>query len=106
MDLAVARAQMANRAIPHGPLAAHFYLFEKKSPSTAKKLSIDFDKNQHGAKKLTTGLQKFRGENMGRLNDTLINALLVQTWNAYREGRQVTAADLKWTSAKEYPDIA
>jgi hypothetical protein len=106
MDVAVARAQLANKAVPSGPLAAHFYLFEKKSAPTAKKLAIDFDKNQHGARKLTTMLQKARKENLGRLNDTWINALLVQTWNAYREGRQVTAPDLKFNDTKEYPKIA
>jgi hypothetical protein len=106
MELAVARAQMANKVIPPGPLAAHFYLFEKKHSSTAKKLSIDFDKNQHGARKLTTMLQRARKENLGRLNDTWINALLVQTWNAYRAGRQVTASDLKFNDTREYPEIA
>ena len=106
MEQAVARALMANKAVPAGPLAAHFYLFEKKSPTTAKKLAIDFDKNQHGARKLTTMLQKARKENLGRLNDVWINALLVQTWNAYREGRQVTASDLKFNDAREYPEIA
>ena len=105
MELAVTRAQMAGKTIPPGPLAAHFYLFEKKSPSTAKKLALDFDKNQNGARKLTTMLKKARKENLGRLNDVWINALLVQVWNAYRDGRQVTAADLKFNDSKEYPEI-
>jgi len=106
MKLAVSRTKKANKAIPPGPLAAHFYMFEKKHPATAKKLSVDFDKNQHGARKLTTMLQRARKENLGRLNDTWINALLVHTWNAYRDGRQVTSADLKHNDAREYPKIA
>jgi hypothetical protein len=103
---AVASAKKAGKAVPRGALAAHFYLFEKKHPPTLKKLAADFDKNQRGARKLVEFLSKARKQNLGRLNDIWINALLIQVWNAYRAGRLVTAKDLKWNETKEYPAIA
>lgn len=106
LNTAVARAKRAGRAMPRGALAAHFYLFEKKSAATTRKLSADFDKNQRGARKLLATLHKARKDNFGRLNDLWINALLIQTWNAYRADRLTTARDLKWNETKEYPAIA
>ena len=104
---AVTRAKAASKTVPRGALAAHFYLFEQSHPATAKKLATDFDKNQHGAKKLTTMLAKARKDKQSRLQDTWINAVLVQVWNAYRAGRGVTAKDLRWSgAAQDYPVIA
>src|SRR5678809_1119772 len=77
LNTAVARAKRAGRAMPRGALAAHFYLFEKKSAATTRKLSADFDKNQRGARKLLATLHKARKDNFGRLNDLWINALLI-----------------------------
>ena len=106
MERAVSRAKAASKTVPHAALAAHFYLFEKKSVAVTKKLAVDFDKNQNGARKLTTALAKARKDNGGRLNDVWINALLVQTWNAYRSGRKVVASDLKFNDTREYPAIS
>jgi hypothetical protein len=106
LSQAVACAKKAGKAVPRGALAAHFYLFEKKHPATMKRLAADFDKNQRGARKLMQFLEKARKQNLGRLNDLWINALLIQVWNAYRAGRLVTAKDLKWNETKEYPAIA
>jgi len=106
LNEAIDRAKKASKAVPRGALAAHFYLFESKHPDTAKRLASDFDKNAHGAKKLVTTLNKARKDNFGRLNDVWISALLVQTWNAYREGRLVVAKDLKWNAGiDDYPTI-
>ena len=106
MTRAVARAKGASKTVPYAALAAHFYLFEKKNTAVTKKLAVDFDKNQNGARKLTIALAKARKDNGGRLNDIWINALLVQTWNAYRAGRKVVASDLKFNDTREYPAIA
>lgn len=106
MGRAVARAIAAGKMVPQPAMAAHFYLFEKKHAGVTKKLAIDFDKNQNGARKLTTALAKARKLNGGRLNDVWVNALLVQVWNAYRAGRKVVAADLKFNETREYPAIA
>jgi hypothetical protein len=107
LNEAIERAKKASKAVPRGALAAHFYLFESKHPDTAKRLAADFDKNAHGAKKLVAFLNKTRKDNFGRLNDVWINALLVQTWNAYRDGRLVVAKDLKWNGGTDdYPTIA
>ena len=106
MARAVARAKGASKTVPYAALAAHFYLFEKKNASITKKLAVDFDKNQNGARKLTIALAKARKDNGGRLNDVWINALIVQTWNAYRAGRKVIASDLKFNDTRDYPAIA
>ena len=105
LALAVARAKKGGKAISRGALAAHFFLFEKKHPATAKRLAEDFDLNRGGARKLFAFLAKARKQNLGRLNEVWINALLIQVWNIYRGGRLVTAKDLKWNETKEYPGI-
>jgi hypothetical protein len=106
MERAIARAKCASKTVPHPALAAHFYLFEKKSATVTKKLAIDFDKNANGARKLTAALAKARKDNGGRLNDVWINALIVQVWNAYRAGRKVIASDVTFKENRAYPAIA
>jgi hypothetical protein len=105
MERAVARAKVSSKALPKGALAAHFYLFEKSHAPTAKKLALDFERDQHGAKRLARTLVNLRKNNQARLHDIWINAILVQVWNAYRAGVPVTAKDLRW-SGDDYPEIA
>lgn len=102
----VEQAGQASRALPRGALAAHLYLFHKRNQAMKKKFIDDLSKNVRGARKLTTILLRARKDNMGRLNDVWVNALLVQTWNAYRAGEPVTAKTLKWSDTREYPAIA
>jgi hypothetical protein len=102
---AVDRAKKAAKAIPKGALAAHFYLFESKHPDTARRFAADLDKNLHSARKLVAALNKARKNNFGRLNDVWINALLIKTWNAYRDNKLVTAKDLEWNVIDDYPVI-
>lgn len=101
----VEQSWQASKALPRGALASHLYLFHKRNQAMKKKLLDDLSKNVRGARKLTTTLLRARKDNMGRLNDVWVNALLVQTWNAYRAGEPVTAKTLKWSDTREYPAI-
>lgn len=101
----VAVAKKVNKIVPKAALAAHFYMFSHKHGRTAMKFMGDFIANQRGARKLITMLNKVK-TNQTRLSDTWINAILVQTWNAYRADELVTAKHFKWNDAKEYPVIA
>ena len=107
LELAVARAKLVSKVIPRPAMCAHFYLFGKKNERTAQKMAADFDKNQHGARKLTAFLAKVKKDQQGRLNDIWVNAMIVATWNAYRDNRAVTKKDLTWNrETQEYPTIA
>lgn len=104
---AVEEAHATSKVFPRGALAAHLYLFEQKHALSKKRFTDDVSHNRRGAGKLAKVLALKRKDNMGRVNDVWVNALLVLTWNAYRRGEQVTARTLKWDSAeKEYPGIA
>ena len=103
----VEEAHATSKVFPRGALAAHLYLFEQKHPATKRKLTDDLSHNRRGAGKLAKVFSDRRKNNMGRVNDIWVNALLVLTWNAYRKGETPTARTLKWDSAeKEYPEIA
>jgi hypothetical protein len=106
LALAIERAMKAVKAIPLGTLAAHLYLFDKKHPPTAKRFADDLAKNVRGGRKLSDMLVRARKQNMGRLHDVWINAIVVSAWNAYRANETVTTRHLRWTEAKEYPTIA
>ena len=107
LDKVVEEAHATSKVFPRGALAAHLYLFEQKHAATKKKFIDDASHNRRGAGKLAKILFQQRKDNMGRVNDVWVNALLVLAWNAYRKGEQPTARILKWNAAeKEYPEIA
>ena len=104
---AIARSKMVSKVIPRPAMCAHFYLFAKKNERVAQKMATDFDKNQFGARRLTTHISNTKKQRQGRLNDVWINAMIVATWNAYRANRTVTKKDLTWDmGVQEYPVIA
>jgi hypothetical protein len=103
---AVERSKKVSRVLPRFAMAAHFYLFSKKSEKTAAKMAADFDKNQHGARKLTAYIAKIKKKQQGRLNDVWVNALIIGAWNAYRANRTVTMKDLTFKpETMDYPKI-
>jgi hypothetical protein len=106
LALAVERTINAIKMVPRGTLAAHFYLFDQQHAPTAKRFADDAAKGIRGFSKLAAKLTHLRKQNMGRMQEAWLNALLVQTWNAYRAGQTVTAKHLNWHENKEYPTIA
>jgi hypothetical protein len=95
------------KGVPSGALAAHLYLFLKKDGRVARRFADDLTCGKRVGLKLPARLSKARVQNMGRLHDTWINALIVLAWNAYRAGETVTEANLMWNDARqEYPAIA
>ena len=69
LEKAVERSKKVSRILPRPAIAAHFYLFAKKSEKVAAKMAADFDKNQHGARKLTAYLATVKKKQQGRFND-------------------------------------
>jgi hypothetical protein len=106
MALAVDRAVRAVKTVPRGALAAHLYLFEQKHAATAKRFAADLENGVRVGKKLADKLKNLRKQNMGRLHERQINALLIQAWNAYRSNTTLTANHLNWNENKEYPAVA
>jgi hypothetical protein len=41
-------------------------------------------------------IARLKRQNMGRLHELQVNGLIIQTWNAYRAGKPVTAAMLNY----------
>ena len=93
------------RIIPHGTLVAHLYLFEKKSSKATKAFADDLAQQARGGRTLIKKISKLREQNIGRIHENQMNALIIQTWNAYRKGVALTASMLDWTETKDYPTI-
>jgi hypothetical protein len=106
LEKAVERSKKVSRVVPRPAMAAHFYLFAKRNERAAAKMAADFDKNQHGARKLTKHLADTKKRQQGRLNDVWVNAVIIGAWNAYRANRAVTMKDLTWKpELQDYPKI-
>ena len=106
LEKAVERSKKVSRILPRPAIAAHFYLFAKKSEKAAAKMAADFDKNQHGARKLTAYLATVKKKQQGRFNDVWVNAVIIGAWTAYRENRAVTMKDLTFKpETMDYPKI-
>jgi hypothetical protein len=106
LQLAIQRTIASGRILPAGSLTALLYLFEKKSKKTAEAFAVDLAKRTRGARKLMMQVERLRKDNMGRVNELQLQAMIILAWNAYREGVSVTADMLKWTEAKDFPTIA
>jgi hypothetical protein len=50
-------------------------------------------------------INRLRHQNLDRLHETQINALIIIAWNQYRLGKTVTLGALSWTETKDYPDV-
>lgn len=105
LDRAVRRAVKVKRPLPSGSLAAHIYMFDRAHKKATDALARDLIEPRGGALKLIKKLTELRKQNMGRLHETQVNALIVQTWRSYRDGIPVTAKVLNWNINMEYPSI-
>ena len=105
LAVAVSRAVSVGRVIPAGALAAHLYLFSQVHEKAAARFADDLAQHSGGARKLIEKLHKLRKQNVGRINEVQINALIIQAWTAYRKGEALTMKMLNWTETKDYPAI-
>lgn len=105
MDRCARRAREIGRPFPPGQMAAHLYMFEKKSRSVADTFYADLARRQRGGRKLVEKMTRLREQNMGRMNEVQVNALLILAWNCYRAGQPVTLTALKWNENMDYPTI-
>lgn len=99
-------AKTVGRLLPTGSLAGYLYLFSEKSQTKADRFISDLASHKRAGRTLLDKIERLRKQNMGRLNELQINALIVQAWNAFYKGEKLTAAGLNWDENKEYPDIA
>jgi hypothetical protein len=106
MQTAARRALAAGRVLPSGSLASLLYRFDKKSERVAEQFAADLAHRKRGARKLIQKIERLRGQNMGRVNELQMQAMIILTWNAYRAGKTVSAEMLRWTENKDFPSIA
>ena len=91
--------------MPASVLAGHAYLFGERDPVLLARFLFDLRENRGGGQKLIDKLSRLRRQNMGRLTELQVNALIIQAWNAYRSRVPVTLALLDWDEQKPYPKI-
>lgn len=106
MQTAARRAIAAGRILPSGSLASLLYQFEKKSTRVTEQFAADLVNRKRGARKLIQKIERLRGQNMGRVNELQLQAMIILTWNAYRSGEPVSAEILRWTENKDFPSVA
>lgn len=108
-DSAVADAKNAcrgQREVHESALAALVFMYRRKHAKAVAAFLADLKANKGSAKKLRTKLATLKKENLSRVHENQRNALLVITLNAYVAKEAITAADLKWTTAQDFPVFA
>lgn len=93
------------KVIHEAALAALLYLFRQKNTKAAEAFLIDLLALKGPAKKLVMTLDQMRVANMGRIHETVRNAMTIKTWRAYAEGRGLRKADLMWNANEPFPEI-
>jgi len=106
MQIAARRAIEAGKQLPTGSLTYLLYQFDRKNKRTMEVFAADLAKRQRGARKLVKQVEALRKQNMGRVNELQLQAMIILCWNCYRNNQTVTATQLKWTEAKDFPQIA
>jgi hypothetical protein len=99
-------AKSIGRTLPTGSLAGYLYLFGEKSHLKMERFVRDLIDRKRAGRTLLDKVERLRKQNMGRLNELQINALIIQAWNTFQKGETLTAARLNWDENKEYPTIA
>jgi hypothetical protein len=105
MQLAAQRAKAAGRLLPTGSLAALLYQFEKKSTRTCAIFAADLKAKARGCLKLFKAVTKLRQQNMNRVNELQLRAMIINTWNCYREDKSVTVKEILWNLSNDFPTI-
>jgi len=104
-------ASWANRAssvLAPGALTAHLFRFGAIDPALTEEFANQLAKGNEkigGAKTLINVLTKLRQQNLGRIHELQVNALLIKTWNTLRKGDRVNEKTLTWTTQEEFPEI-
>jgi hypothetical protein len=106
IQLATQRAIAAGRILPLGSLTALLYQFERKSKKVMEMFAADLAQRKRGARTLMQRVTKLREQNMGRVNELQLQAMIILAWNAYRSNEKVTAPTLMWDDNKDFPSIA
>ena len=102
----ITATKKVRRTMPKGSLATMLYLFQKKDHETAAIFTHDLQKDLRNARYLLAKIDHLREQTGSRVKETIITALTVQTWNAYRQGVRITnKAQLKWTDDQPHPVI-
>jgi hypothetical protein len=102
----IAAAKKTTRTLPSGSLSAMLYLFHKKDRDTARIFAHDLEKNLRAARYLIAKIEHLREQTGSRVKETIITALTILTWNAYRSGTKITnKTQLKWTDDQPHPTV-
>ena len=58
------------------------------------------------SKKEEEQIEKLRKERLGHINELQLQAMIIRTWNAYRDEVRVLVDKVRWDSQTEFPTIA
>lgn len=105
MDFCATKAKGAGKHLPHGQLAAHFYLFLLRNKKAAEQFINEVIGCKRGGAKLIKKVADLRKQQAGRIHELQINALIIQAWNLHKAGKPITSSALNWNENREYPAI-
>jgi hypothetical protein len=90
---------------PAGPMAAYLYFFMMKNRKQASQFVGELVNMQRHGRVYIKAIRDRMDANSGRIHEVVRNALLVQAWNAFREGGRVSKQLMKWDWSEDFPVI-
>lgn len=91
--------------LPVGCTAAYLLLFAQKNRKQAMAFAQQLLLGTGHGRAYIKVIRERMDANGGRLNETLRNALIVQTWNAYRADIRPSKAIFTWSMDSDFPEI-
>jgi hypothetical protein len=90
---------------PSGPMAAYLYLFALKSRRQSAQFAGELISMNRYGRVYIKAIRDRMDANTGRIHEVVRNALLVQAWNAFRDGDRVSKQLMKWDWSEDFPVI-
>jgi hypothetical protein len=91
--------------IPAGSTAALLYVFGLKSRKDMVEFATVFAEGKTHGRAIMANIREAKGKGGGRIHEVYRNAIIVQAWNAFRNGKRVTAPTLNWSADDRYPTV-
>lgn len=105
LKLAVQRAIPIRSKISVSQLAAILYLGDFKHARATARFAQDLAEFKRGGRTLITKIATIRKQNVGRIHEVHVNALITLAWRSYRDNTRLTERMLRWDDGKPYPEL-
>jgi hypothetical protein len=86
-------------------LGALLFLYEKYMPGISQRILHDAARDTGNMKKLKNMLTKIKSSTHRSVEDSVRNAYIILTFNAYCHNKRLTTNSLNWTVADPYPQL-